>query len=184
VADDPQPLGTAGGSRSSTRATRPTRGWTTSSSSPVTRWPPPRTRAARCTGSETRSTPRSHSTSRPTTPIWATSRCAGSPRVATHRPRSTPPSAVFGKNDGDNETTDIHVSNGDPTANGILGTQKPKLFHKRVALVLHPAARRQRHLRGSSRGLGESADRRWDLARGADVSAGACRGRGPPALWC
>jgi hypothetical protein len=34
-----------------------------------------------------------------------------------------------GKNDQDNEITGIHVSNGDPTANGILGAQTPKLFH-------------------------------------------------------
>src|SRR5262249_19063561 len=35
----------------------------------------------------------------------------------------------FGKNDGDNEITGIHASNGDPTADGILGAQKPKLGH-------------------------------------------------------
>jgi hypothetical protein len=31
----------------------------------------------------------------------------------------------FGKNDGDNEITGMHVSDGDPTANGILGAQIP-----------------------------------------------------------
>jgi hypothetical protein len=35
----------------------------------------------------------------------------------------------FGKNDGDNETTGIHVSNGDPSVHGILGAQTPELFH-------------------------------------------------------
>src|SRR5580765_3220178 len=31
----------------------------------------------------------------------------------------------FGKNDGDNEITGVHVSNGDPTKNGLLGAQIP-----------------------------------------------------------
>jgi hypothetical protein len=33
----------------------------------------------------------------------------------------------FGKNDGDNETTGIHVSDGDPGKNGILGEKSPNL---------------------------------------------------------
>src|SRR5215471_13192993 len=32
-------------------------------------------------------------------------------------------------NDGDNEITGIHVSDGDPTTDGLLGTKKPNLFH-------------------------------------------------------
>src|SRR5262249_10322892 len=32
----------------------------------------------------------------------------------------------FGKNDGDNEITGMHVSNGDPSRNGILGAQTPQ----------------------------------------------------------
>jgi hypothetical protein len=32
-------------------------------------------------------------------------------------------------NEGDNEITGIHVSDGDPTAAGILGAQIPALFH-------------------------------------------------------
>jgi hypothetical protein len=36
--------------------------------------------------------------------------------------------AGFGKNDGDNEITGIHVSDGDPTANGILGRKEPHAF--------------------------------------------------------
>jgi hypothetical protein len=36
----------------------------------------------------------------------------------------------FGKNDGDNEITGLHVSNGDPTVHGILGAELPKLFHE------------------------------------------------------
>ena len=35
----------------------------------------------------------------------------------------------FGKNDQDNEITGIHVSDGDPSAHGILGAKKPKLWH-------------------------------------------------------
>jgi hypothetical protein len=40
-------------------------------------------------------------------------------------------SAAFGKsffNDGDNEITGLHVSDGDPTKNGILGAKSPKVF--------------------------------------------------------
>jgi len=33
------------------------------------------------------------------------------------------------QNDGDNETTGIHVSDGDPTVNGILGDKNPRPFH-------------------------------------------------------
>jgi hypothetical protein len=32
-------------------------------------------------------------------------------------------------NEGDNEITGMHVSNGDPSKNGILGAQAPRLFH-------------------------------------------------------
>ena len=35
----------------------------------------------------------------------------------------------FGKNDQDNEITGTHVSDGDPTARGILGAKAPHLFH-------------------------------------------------------
>jgi hypothetical protein len=37
----------------------------------------------------------------------------------------------FGKNDGDNEITGIHVSDGDPSPNGILGAGSPNLDNKR-----------------------------------------------------
>jgi hypothetical protein len=33
-------------------------------------------------------------------------------------------------NDGDNEITGIHASNGDPTINGVLGQQASRLFNK------------------------------------------------------
>ena len=36
----------------------------------------------------------------------------------------------YGKNEGDNEITGIHVSNGDASTNGILGAQPPNLFTK------------------------------------------------------
>jgi hypothetical protein len=32
----------------------------------------------------------------------------------------------YGKNEGDNEITGIHISNGDPSINGILGTKIPR----------------------------------------------------------
>jgi hypothetical protein len=34
----------------------------------------------------------------------------------------------FGKNDGDNEITGVHVSDGDPTVGGILGAKIPQIF--------------------------------------------------------
>jgi hypothetical protein len=37
----------------------------------------------------------------------------------------------FGKNDGDNEITGVHVSDGDPGVSGILGAKDPKLFSTR-----------------------------------------------------
>jgi hypothetical protein len=36
----------------------------------------------------------------------------------------------FGKNEGDNEITGIHVSDGDPTENGILGGKLPNAWHE------------------------------------------------------
>jgi len=36
----------------------------------------------------------------------------------------------FGKNDGDDEITGLHVSKGDPTVHGVLGRELPKLFHE------------------------------------------------------
>ena len=39
------------------------------------------------------------------------------------------PSSMF-SNDGDNEITGIHVSDGDPKKGGILGAKKPKPFNK------------------------------------------------------
>ena len=39
------------------------------------------------------------------------------------------PSSWF-SNDGDNEITGIHVSDGDPGKDGILGAKKPKPFNK------------------------------------------------------
>jgi hypothetical protein len=37
----------------------------------------------------------------------------------------------FGKNDGDNEITGVHVSNGDPGPDGILGAHAPHLEHSK-----------------------------------------------------
>jgi hypothetical protein len=39
--------------------------------------------------------------------------------------------AGFGKNDGDNEITGLHVSDGDPTREGILGTKAPQLSDRK-----------------------------------------------------
>jgi hypothetical protein len=38
--------------------------------------------------------------------------------------------AGFGKNDQDNEMTGIHVSNGDPSVQDVLGTEAPNLWHE------------------------------------------------------
>jgi hypothetical protein len=35
----------------------------------------------------------------------------------------------FGKNEGDNEITGVHVSNGDPGPEGLLGAQIPNLWN-------------------------------------------------------
>jgi hypothetical protein len=46
----------------------------------------------------------------------------------------------FGKNEGDNEITGVHVSDGDPSPSGILGAKIPTL-RKWMALVLRRPAR-------------------------------------------
>jgi len=56
----------------------------------------------------------------------------------------------FGKNDQDNEITGVHVSDA-IRHQGILGREGARPVQGRLALVLHPAARRQRHLRGAPR---------------------------------
>jgi hypothetical protein len=50
--------------------------------------------------------------------------------LAEGRDASATYDALFspGFNDGDNEITGIHTSDGDPTVNGILGAKKPQLF--------------------------------------------------------
>ena len=94
---------------------------------------------------------------------------AGQPAGADHRrgPRRLRDDRLqrtggFGKNDGDNELTGIHASNGDPGADGILGAQKPKLGARRLALVLHAAARRQQDDRAARR---QPAERRRGQGR-------------------
>ena len=47
------------------------------------------------------------------------------------------------QNEGDNEITGIHVSNGDPTDRRHPRRQDPDAVRRRLARVLHPAARRQ-----------------------------------------
>ena len=53
-----------------------------------------------------------------------------SPRAVTRPRRSTPRSAAISgngfQNEGDNEITGIHESNGDPTADGLLGATIPQ----------------------------------------------------------
>ena len=58
-----------------------------------------------------------------------------------------------GYNDGDNEITGIHVSDGDASIGGILGAKAPKALQRHLAHLLDPAARRQRHLGGHPRSL-------------------------------
>ena len=77
-----------------------------------------------------RSTRASSSTCEATTPSRATSRSAGSPRAAIRRRPSTPRTGLR-KNDGDNEITGVHVSDGDPAQDGILGAKIPNLADKR-----------------------------------------------------
>ena len=121
---------TTAGSRSSTRATRPTRASTTSTF--LSREPDrvrSRTRATRCTASGTRSTPATCSTSRATTRSRGTSRCAGSPRAATRRQRSTRRTAASARTRATTRSQASYVSDGDPSVHGILGAKVPRLFH-------------------------------------------------------
>ena len=102
-------------------------------------------------GRRTRSTPASSSTSRRTTRDPA---CVPVRWIAEGRDASaTHDSATPTGNDGDNEITGVHVSDGDPTTGGILGAKVPHLNNAEVALVLHPAARGQLHLRGDAEPL-------------------------------
>ena len=45
------------------------------------------------------------------------------------------------QNEGDNEITGFHVSNGDPSTNGILGAHRSQAVQGRLARVLHGPAR-------------------------------------------
>lgn len=54
--------------------------------------------------------------------------------------------AVGFGNDGDNEITGIHVSDGDPTARGILGAKIPRPFDGKRRVFSHAAARRPHHV--------------------------------------
>ena len=55
-------------------------------------------------------------------------------------------------NDGDNEITGIHVSDGDPTVAGPARRQgAARRSTQRLARLLDPAARRQQHVRGVTR---------------------------------
>ena len=83
--------------------------------------------ATRCTRSGTGSTLGSRSISARTTP-----RPAPTPVRWLAEGRDAPAtidsaSGGFGKNDGDNEITGVHVSNGDPGPDGILGAKNPNL---------------------------------------------------------
>src|SRR5258705_11328730 len=88
-------------------------------------------RATRCTARETRSTPPTPGTSARTTRSHRTQpvRWLAEGRDAP----ATIDSAMggFGKNDGDNEITGLLVSNGDASADGILGAEAPNLGDKK-----------------------------------------------------
>jgi hypothetical protein len=74
---------------------------------------------------------------RPDVVVNSAQHCAISPGASARalarrgpRPRKTidPANGGFGKKEGDNEITGMHVSDGNPTANGILGAQVPHLL--------------------------------------------------------
>ena len=52
-------------------------------------------------------------------------RSGSSARAVIRRRRSTPANGGFGKNEGDNEITGIHISDGDPSVRGLIGTHNP-----------------------------------------------------------
>ena len=120
-------------------------------SSRATRSRSSRTRATRCTASATRSTRLGPRRDDATTRSRRTSRSAGSPRAATRRRRSTPPTAASART----RATTRSPASTSPTAtrapDGILGAKVAEPRPRRLALVLHPAARRQPDLRGRSR---------------------------------
>ena len=108
------------------RRRRRTRASTTSRSSTGTTWPRSRTPARRCTPSAARSTRATRSRS---AAARAHPTSSGSSRAAaTRRRRSTPRSRGFGKNEDDNEITGIHLSDGDPSVGGLIGTDNPRFL--------------------------------------------------------
>ena len=102
-----------------------------------------RTPATACTPSATRSTrPGSSTCGRLLEPGDQPARGC-SRRVATRRPRSTP--RLGGRrhgfqNEGDNEITGFHVSDGDPTTRGILGAKLPQPLHDAAGASSTPSS--------------------------------------------
>jgi hypothetical protein len=81
------------------------------------------------------------------------------------------------QNEGDNEITGFHVSDGDPGLAGILGARSAAV-RRGLAHVLHRAARRQRHLR--DRSAADPAPRRGGrYSRVVALAASAAAGRTP-----
>ena len=83
--------------------------------------------ATRCTPSATPSTRRTRSPSAAAR-VHPTS-SGSSPAAATRPRRSTPRSPGFGKNEDDNEITGIHLSDGDPSVGGLIGSDNPRFLN-------------------------------------------------------
>ena len=97
---------------------------TTSASFRQRSWASSRTLATYCTHNGTRSTLVTRGTSRRTThPVRCPRGWLAEGRDASATINSS--FGGFGKNDSDNEITGLHISNGDPSVQGILGTAKP-----------------------------------------------------------
>ena len=132
---------------------------------------------------------RGHRRDAATTSATTTATGTAAPRAVRWLAEGRDPSATFDAaggpsyNDGDNEITGIHVSDGDPTVGGILGAKVPDVHSPRLADVLDPAARRQRDLGGVlvavlSRTLIQDPPPDGSV----DRRATACRAAGPSAF--
>ena len=118
------------------------------------------------------------STSTPTTRTRRTSRSAGSPRAATRRRRSTPPTAASARTRATTRSPACTSPTATPAPAASSAPRSPIFSGRQVALVLHPAARRQHHLGGRPlqarrlNGTAGLAGKRWAV-KGARASARA-----------
>ena len=98
--------------------------------------------------------------------------------------RSTRPPAASARTRATTSSPGLLVSNGDPGTDGILGAKNPNARRREVALVLHPAARRQHDVGSALQREGPRTRRR--LTRRRVEARRSCRRRRPggTVVWC